>query len=116
MNVQELIRLAEDLSQVRPNDVKNDDVTFFLSTRNNPSPTQISNNIKEVDVAKGTKILIHGWLESHNRTWYEKLTEEYLQNGDLNVIQVDWQRVARSSYVSSAQNCKLVGQYLKNEI
>ncbi|RZB38691.1 endothelial lipase-like, partial [Asbolus verrucosus] len=114
MNLNDLLRLIEAIVQFRPLDVKSDDVTFYLFTRNSSWNKQVYKDDQENDIDgnKNTKIVIHGWIDNHNRSWYQNLTEEYLKKGDFNIIQIDWERVAQSLYISSAQNTKLVGHSL----
>lgn len=43
-----------------------------------------------------TKILIHGWLGSSESEVIEPLANEFLEQGDFNVIAVDWEKGART--------------------
>ncbi|XP_063922268.1 endothelial lipase-like [Zophobas morio] len=111
-NASRLFRLFKDLAQYRPNDVNDHDVTFYLFTRqesNVPIPLQGNTTI---DLSKNSKLIIHGWIDNHNRSWYHHLTDAYLTHGDYNVIHVDWGRVSKSFYASSAANTQIVGRYV----
>uniref|UniRef100_A0A1Q3FPE0 Putative lipase n=1 Tax=Culex tarsalis TaxID=7177 RepID=A0A1Q3FPE0_CULTA len=43
-----------------------------------------------------TKILIHGWLGSTDSEVIDPLAKEYLDQGDVNVIAVDWEKGAKT--------------------
>lgn len=107
----ELVQLGRDTLQIRPHDVKQEDVSFYLFTRTSSdvkldyeTPSNMTNPVK---------FIIHGFIENHSRKWYKTMTDEYLKRGDYNVIQVDWERPSRSNYVSSAYNTKFVGTLSK---
>lgn len=56
------------------------------------------------------KILIHGYTDTANVYYYGDMTREYLIKGDINVIQVDWSRLANSFYPVVAGNSRDVGR------
>ncbi|CAG9760472.1 unnamed protein product [Ceutorhynchus assimilis] len=106
----ELIKLGQDISQIHPDEVKPTDVQFYILTKDNLEPTLISAESKElVNVTKQTIIIIHGWLENHRRSWYKNVADQFFVNGDINFIEVDWERPARMPYVYSAKATRMVG-------
>ncbi|XP_008197619.2 endothelial lipase [Tribolium castaneum] len=110
-----LFGLFRSLLEIRPEDVKTTDVTFYLYSRN-ISNLKLPLDGGNIDITKNTKFIIHGWIDNHNRSWYHHLTDEYLKKGDFNVIHVDWGRVSKSFYVSSAQNTRLVAHFIASFI
>lgn len=108
LNAQELIALSTDIQKFRFGDVKKKDITFYKLSRT--SQKEIFTDNSELDMSKPFKFLIHGWIENNRRTWYQKIADELLINGDFNVIEVDYENPARSAYISSAANSKLVGK------
>lgn len=112
MSGSELTQLLGEIFEVRMGDVKDSDINFYISTIENSEPTKLLTKEKsnQVDVNKSTKFIIHGWVENHKVGWYAELKNELLKYEDVNVIYVDWERVAKSYYISSAKNTKLVGK------
>ncbi|XP_018564389.1 phospholipase A1-like [Anoplophora glabripennis] len=108
LNFSELLQLAQDASRPGLECVKDDEVTYLLLTRS-LREGKIVTNETNIDLDKPTKIIIHGWIANMRRSWYKVITEEFLKNGDYNVVQVDWEKPARSAYVSSAANAKFIG-------
>lgn len=109
LNFKQLVQLVQDTSHLTVGDVKDNDVKFFLFIRSMKDGKLLTNET-DIDSNKSVKIIVHGWLANNRRAWYKEVTEGFLKNGDLNVIQVDWERPARSAYVSSAINTKLIGK------
>lgn len=66
-----------------------------------------------IDASKRFKFIIHGYIENSIALWYEILTTEFLKKGDFIVIQVDWEKIARLNYASSANNTKIVGMFIE---
>lgn len=62
-----------------------------------------------IKAIKPFKFIVHGWIENSRRRWYGNITREFLTKGDFNIIQVDWEIPARTAYIYSAMNTKLVG-------
>ncbi|KAJ8936149.1 hypothetical protein NQ318_010560, partial [Aromia moschata] len=109
LNVSQLFQLANDVSHIRLGDIKDDDIRYFLFTKPSTPPIMIENDtIGDIDVNKSTKIIIHGWIANNRMVWNERMTEEFVKN-DYNVIQVDWERLARAAYISSAVDTKVIG-------
>uniref|UniRef100_A0A1B6MCF6 Lipase domain-containing protein n=1 Tax=Graphocephala atropunctata TaxID=36148 RepID=A0A1B6MCF6_9HEMI len=75
-------------------------------------------NIQELydggfNLFKSTKILIHGWLDSAtNKNYFvEQVREAYLLAEDVNIIAVNWPRLAMSFYSLSRIAVTPVGRY-----
>ncbi|XP_055343684.1 pancreatic triacylglycerol lipase-like [Paramacrobiotus metropolitanus] len=92
-----------------------------LSTRKNPDSqqTQILNpdDTKTIqqsffDPAKKTFILIHGFSDSFHYAWWQKIVEELLENGDYNVMRMDWSAGNQVLYAQATANIRLVGAYV----
>lgn len=97
----------------KPYEVSDDDVTFFLRTRESGErEVQLSlNNLEELDVRKPTYFLVHGKGASRNSSWYDEVTEAYLKKGDYNVVQVDYSRPASQEEEAAVRDAKFVGMY-----
>ncbi|XP_043258056.1 pancreatic triacylglycerol lipase-like [Colletes gigas] len=80
-------------------------VIFYLYTRstvNNPD-VLVVNDVERLkksqfSISRPTKFIIHGWLGSRQSRPLIGLRDALLQNGDFNVILVDWGLMARSPY------------------
>lgn len=96
------------------------DVTYFVYTRDNPDVPVLlrsySANLSPIDPRNEVKFIIHGWMESANRTYMRAIENAYIQRGNYNIIGVDWQRPALNEYSISARNTKTVGRELANFI
>ncbi|CAB3377371.1 Hypothetical predicted protein [Cloeon dipterum] len=57
-----------------------------------------------------TFFIIHGYLETGNKTWIKKLTGELLKSHDANVIVVDWNGGSGPPYAQAVANIRLVGR------
>ncbi|XP_063235840.1 lipase member H-like [Bacillus rossius redtenbacheri] len=90
------------------------DVTFQLYTRaNTVRPTTIkigdASTLGHFSASRKTELVIHGWLSNGNTM--SVVTNAYLSSGlDLNVIVVDWRRLASLTYPTSAAATKQVGE------
>ncbi|XP_013779480.1 pancreatic lipase-related protein 2-like [Limulus polyphemus] len=57
-----------------------------------------------------TKILIHGvTLRFSSERWLKKMKDEYLKQGDYNIILVDWSKGSWFPYYQAVANARLVG-------
>lgn len=74
--------------------MQNDDVTFFLYTREKRALQLNTENLCGIDRSKDFRFIIHGWIASHNESWVAEMTEAFLEADDLNVVQVDWSPLA----------------------
>ncbi|OQV26056.1 Inactive pancreatic lipase-related protein 1 [Hypsibius exemplaris] len=58
---------------------------------------------------EGTKILIHGYLDTENVRWMSLMEPKLLLHGDFNVIRVDWSAGIEVNYFQAAANTRIVG-------
>ncbi|XP_069157357.1 pancreatic lipase-related protein 2 isoform X2 [Procambarus clarkii] len=65
--------------------------------------------LSPLDATKPTKVIIHGYKESAQTPWVTELTAGLLLYGDYNVIVVDWENGAQTSYLQAVANARLVG-------
>lgn len=97
--------------------VPRDQVTFRLWTKHNRNTFRpiffghldIADNIR---TDKPFKFIIHGWTDNADKGWYDDIKNSYLENGDYNVIGVDWSKPASALYPLSVQYTTEVGQYV----
>ncbi|CAF4996236.1 unnamed protein product [Rotaria sp. Silwood1] len=61
------------------------------------------------DRTKATKILVHGFLDSINSTWWPEMKDAFLQAEDCNVILTDWSRANYFPYTKATANAQVVG-------
>lgn len=96
--------------------LRQNDVTYFLYTRANPNNPQIlkrfSTKLGNLDPANEIKFIVHGWMESANRTYYRGFIDAYLKRGNYNVIGVDWAGPALYEYSMASRNTKTAGREL----
>ncbi|XP_078036541.1 pancreatic triacylglycerol lipase [Augochlora pura] len=93
-------------------------VSFFLYNRNGPvNGTQLYTN-DTVGLSKSafnpsriTKFITHGWKSSAMSAGLVQMKEAYLSYDDFNVIMVDWQPLAASTfYLGPMRNTEKVGK------
>ncbi|XP_077988295.1 pancreatic lipase-related protein 2-like [Glandiceps talaboti] len=92
-------------------------VDFLLYTPFNPSvPHKLDRNdvtslvTSNFDVTLPTKIISHGYRESGYSDWIERMRDELLIYGNMNVIVVDWQDGSSGWYFTCADNTDKVGE------
>ncbi|KAI8438251.1 hypothetical protein MSG28_010854 [Choristoneura fumiferana] len=92
---------------------------YWLFTRANPNSAQIlvigdvnSVSNSNFDARKETVVLAHGWNGDGSNTMSKALTEAFLQSGDVNVIVLDWSRLANRRYVTAKNGVAEVGRGL----
>nr|AEE63364.1 unknown [Dendroctonus ponderosae] len=112
LNPFELLKLGQDVLQLFPHEPQPADVTFYFTSLNLSKPVLTTSTKSMLDASKKTKILIHGWLENHRRSWYQGIADQYLETGDFNIVEVDWETVARMPYIYSAKSVQIVGQWV----
>lgn len=92
--------------------VEEDEVTFYLYTRNSGETQITANNFDAIDPSKTFHFIIHGWVANHELQWIQSMTDAYLEQNDCNVIQVDWRKPAAQLVYVSARNTKDVGWFI----
>nr|CAI5855272.1 unnamed protein product [Callosobruchus analis] len=100
MSFSDILKLSEDTSRLSA--VREDDVKFYVFNRYIEEVHEYDGNSYTIDAQKDIKLLIHGWLNNREITWYRNVTDAYLAREDCNIIQVDWNRIARSAYISAS--------------
>lgn len=86
------------------------DILFLLFTRRNPSQAQrITFDMNTVtnsnwNSANGVRLIIHGWQSNQDTAMNNFIRDEYLANGDHNVVVVDWSAGAQTINYISARN------------
>lgn len=98
-----------------------DEVTFFLYTKRNPTKgqrivvTDTDSNIDDTsfDRSNPTKIIVHGYNSDMQMTSLIDVRNEYLKKGDYNLIAIDWHRLAVAPcYPIAVYNVQHVGECL----
>lgn len=93
-------------------------VTFKLRTRENPKEPEVltpgnSSALLTRRISMPFKIITHGFLEAGSDKAWIDLAQKFLNESDVNVITVDWGRLAKfPAYFSVARRCEEVGSYL----
>ncbi|XP_041480798.1 pancreatic lipase-related protein 2-like isoform X2 [Lytechinus variegatus] len=96
---------------------------FMLNTRNVPTTsweeyqtlsTDFPDDFYQTDFQsyRDTKIITHGFSQSSSVAWMREMVDQFLIEGDFNVIRVDWQRGAIGAYGISAANTRVVGAHI----
>ncbi|XP_050342041.1 pancreatic triacylglycerol lipase-like [Nymphalis io] len=96
---------------------------YWLFTRNNPTSRQIlvNGNINSVRNSnyranRPTKVIVHGWNNNGNSEMNPLITSAFLAVQDVNVIVVDWNRLANGLYTTAVRGVPDVGRHLGNFI
>ncbi|XP_072937264.1 pancreatic lipase-related protein 2-like [Epargyreus clarus] len=92
---------------------------YWLFTRTNPKEAQIlvtndTDSLTEsyFDESKEIVILVHGWLGHGKNDLNRKLTKAFLEVNDVNVIVLDWSKLARRNYMTAKAGVAAVGSAL----
>ncbi|XP_066598386.1 pancreatic triacylglycerol lipase-like [Prorops nasuta] len=93
-------------------------ISYILYTRSGPENGTylFSNDTKLLlnsgfDPTKQTKMITHGWKSSAMSNGVKNMKDAYLQHDDYNIIVVDWEPLAASTfYLGPMQNTKQVGK------
>ncbi|GBP72516.1 Pancreatic triacylglycerol lipase [Eumeta japonica] len=104
----------ELLEEVTRNPANNE---YWLYTRRNSliRQTLVHGNVNSVrnsnfDANKQTVVIVHGWLSNGNTDPNPTVRRAYLNKLDVNVITVDWRRLALSDYTTAALGVPAVGR------
>lgn len=94
-------------------------VLFYTSNRQNRGLQRVLlsevGNITVVssfNISLKTILLIHGWLSVYNSTNNLLLGHTYLDERDVNIVYVDWDKWANLSYMDSVNLLSRVGEYV----
>ncbi|XP_033111043.1 pancreatic triacylglycerol lipase-like [Anneissia japonica] len=89
---------------------------FQLNTRRNPViPQYISaNNLTSISKSlfnpkKPTTFICHGYAENSDVDWVKELGTTFLNNEDVNIIRINWEKGASILYGQAAANARIVG-------
>lgn len=74
--------------------VQEDEITFYLYNKDISNLQLTKENLCELDPSKEIRFVVHPRGGSHTNPFVLEATELYLEIGDVNVIQVDWSRLA----------------------
>ncbi|KAJ8714594.1 hypothetical protein PYW07_002819 [Mythimna separata] len=92
---------------------------YLLFTRRNPrnSQTLTINNANSITNSNfnanvPTVVIAHGWLSNQNTDINPTIRDAYLGKSDVNVIVLDWRRLALSDYATAARGVPAVGRGL----
>ncbi|XP_017755945.1 PREDICTED: pancreatic lipase-related protein 2-like [Eufriesea mexicana] len=93
-------------------------VSYILYTRSSPQNgthlyTNDTNGLQNSNFnpSRQTKLITHGWKSSAMSAGLLNIKEEYLKHNDYNVIMVDWQPLAASTfYLGPMRNTERVGR------
>ncbi|XP_028161551.1 pancreatic lipase-related protein 2-like [Ostrinia furnacalis] len=92
---------------------------YFLFTRRNSNtaqslvmndPESIRNSYYNPRVP--TVVISHGWLSSHNTDINPVIRDAYLAKSDVNIIVLDWRRLAIADYITAVRGVPAVGRGL----
>ncbi|XP_046961846.1 pancreatic lipase-related protein 2-like [Vanessa cardui] len=93
----------------------------WLFTRQNPTSRQVlvNGNINSVRNSnyranRPTKVIVHGWNNNGNTQMNPLITSAFLAVQDVNVIVLDWNRLANGAYTTAVRGVPDVGRHLGN--
>ncbi|KAL0870630.1 hypothetical protein ABMA27_005590 [Loxostege sticticalis] len=106
----------ELLSDVQRNPANNQ-YLLFTRRNNNRAQTLTMNNANSIrnsnyNANLPTVVIAHGWLGSQNTDINPTIRNAYLTRSDVNVIVLDWRRLALSDYATAARGVPAVGRGL----
>jgi len=114
VSIYQILPVSENFSFI---DVNPANITFYFVAANNEITVLNSSNVNLINQTLETISLVHGWLDAYNTTWLLEMADNYHQNGDVNVIIVDWSIYADSlDYAYSASAVQSVGYDIANFI
>ncbi|CAH0758113.1 unnamed protein product [Diatraea saccharalis] len=92
---------------------------YILFTRQNPENGQslVMNDAESIrnsfyNPRVPTVVVTHGWLSGQNTNINPTIRDAYLETSDVNVIILDWRRLAISNYVTAVRGVPGVGRGL----
>ncbi|KAJ8718521.1 hypothetical protein PYW08_002758 [Mythimna loreyi] len=92
---------------------------YLLYTRRNPTSSQtlVINNAGSITNSNfnprvPTVVIAHGWLSNQDTDINPVVRDAYLRREDVNVIVLDWRRLAISNYITAANGVPAVGRGL----
>nr|XP_021186867.2 pancreatic lipase-related protein 2 [Helicoverpa armigera] len=106
----------ELLNEIERNPANN---LYLLYTRRNQivSQTLVINDAASItrsnfNANRPTVVIAHGWLSNQYTSTNSIIRNAYLRKSDVNVIVLDWRRLASSDYVTAARGVPAVGRGL----
>lgn len=66
----------------------------------------------KLDLTKGLVLIVHGFTDSKDRTWMDRMARDYNIYTDNNACLVDWHKLANMDYMLAASHVDEVGEYL----
>ncbi|XP_013183851.2 pancreatic lipase-related protein 2 [Amyelois transitella] len=92
---------------------------YLLFTRSNPNTAQslLINNAASISSSNfnarlPTVVIVHGWLSNQNTDINPVIRAAYLGKSDVNVIVMDWRRLALYDYATAVRGVPAVGRGL----
>ncbi|CAD0202238.1 unnamed protein product [Chrysodeixis includens] len=96
-----------------------DNNQYLLFTRRNSGSSQrlVMNNANSIRNSNfnpnvPTVVIVHGWLSNQNTDINPVIRDAYLRKSDVNVIVMDWRRLALSDYATAARGVPAIGRGL----
>lgn len=92
------------------------DVTYAVRT---PQDPKNKNFVQPIDTSKINPsypviFITHGWTDEGNASWVQNLTNAFFEQGNYNIIAVNWRKIAKQNYVAAAGNTKDVGKTISS--
>ncbi|XP_043258204.1 phospholipase A1 VesT1.02-like [Colletes gigas] len=98
-------------------------VIFHLHTRSNPKQPKTLRvgdvaalNKSDFNPKKHTKFITHGWMQSSKNDACTKVRDGFLNNGDYNIIVVDWQKISKRPYLWVSRRIPMISKYVSSMI
>lgn len=93
------------------------DITYYFCSQTNIQGTavkfdQINSAKSAFDLNKETLVQIHGWLDGNNADFNNALKKAVLSKHDINVLIVDWSKIARGEYLIVKSQMHSVGKFI----
>ncbi|CAH2087474.1 unnamed protein product [Euphydryas editha] len=104
------------LSDVSRNPANN---RYLLYTRRNPSASQTlridnTNSIiySQFNANNPTVVIVHGWISNQYTDLNIRVRDTFLRKSDVNIIVMEWRRLASSDYITAVAGVPAVGRGL----
>ncbi|CAK1542178.1 unnamed protein product [Leptosia nina] len=107
---------VEFLNEMQRNPANNQYLLFTRRNRRNSQTLRINdaNSIRNsnFNAQHPTVVSVHGWLSNENTRNNPTIRDAFLNQGEYNVIIMDWRRLAMRDYVTAANGVPAIGRAL----
>lgn len=96
--------------------VESTDINYLLHTNGSFPEMIILNKSQNLNENSTVKMIIHGFKEHNNVSWYRNMIKEYLPKDNHKVIAIDWSKWSKKFYIEAVASTYSVGIHIGNFI